>query len=66
MLAKTFSCEVVGLEGHLIEVEVDFNPTGLTNFTIVGLPDSTVQESRERVRAEIKNSGHRFPNKSNK
>jgi magnesium chelatase family protein len=64
MLAKTFACEVVGLEGYPIEVEVDFNPNAMMPaFIVVGLPDASVQESKERVRAAIKNSGLRFPNK---
>ncbi|HXW00397.1 MAG TPA: YifB family Mg chelatase-like AAA ATPase, partial [Anaerolineae bacterium] len=60
MLAKVTSCAVVGLEGVLIEVEVDI-ARGLPSMTIVGLPDTAVQESRERVRAAIKNSGLAFP-----
>jgi magnesium chelatase family protein len=60
MLAKVTSCAIVGLEGVLIEVEVDIS-RGLPSMTIVGLPDIAVQESRERVRAAIKNSGLPFP-----
>ncbi len=64
MLAITHSCAVLGLDGVLIEVQVDFNPrAGIPSFSIVGLPDSAVRESRERVRAAIKNSGLQFPNK---
>jgi len=47
MLAKVISCAVVGLEGAIVEVEVDISP-GLPSFTIVGLPDAAVQEARER------------------
>jgi magnesium chelatase family protein len=61
MLAKTYACEVIGLEGCPVEVEVDFSPTGLPTFIVVGLPDTAVQESKERVRAAIKNSGLQFP-----
>ncbi len=60
MLAKVTSCAVVGLDGVLIQVEVDIS-RGLPSMTIVGLPDTAVQESRERVRAAIKNSGLPFP-----
>ncbi|HLJ68140.1 MAG TPA: magnesium chelatase domain-containing protein [Chloroflexota bacterium] len=60
MLAKALSSAVVGLESSLVEVEVDLSP-GLPHFQIVGLPDTAVQEARERVRAAIKNSGGRFP-----
>lgn len=62
MLAKVLSCAVVGLEGAIVEVEVDIS-SGLPAFTIVGLPDAAVQEARERVRAAIRNSGLTFPMK---
>jgi magnesium chelatase family protein len=61
MLAKVTSCAVVGLEAALIEVEIDMG-RGLPSITIVGLPDAAVQESRERVRAAIRNTGLSFPN----
>ncbi|MBN2185994.1 MAG: YifB family Mg chelatase-like AAA ATPase [Dehalococcoidia bacterium] len=60
MLAKVTSCAVVGLEGALVDVEVDISP-GLPSFTIVGLPDKAVQEARERVRSAIRNSNYKFP-----
>src|SRR3990172_1609378 len=60
MLARVFSCAVIGLEGVVVEVEVD-TARGLPNVTIVGLPDAAVKESRERVEAAIKNSGFPFP-----
>ena len=60
MLAKVNSCAVVGLDGVLIDVEVDIS-NGLPAFNIVGLPDTAVQESRERVRSAIKNTGLPFP-----
>ncbi len=60
MLAKVFSCALNGLDGMLVEVEVDL-AQGLPAFTVVGLADTAVQESRERVRAAIKNSGLSFP-----
>lgn len=60
MLAKVNSCAVVGLDGVLIEVEVDI-ANGLPAFNIVGLPGAAVQESKERVRAAIKNTGLPFP-----
>jgi magnesium chelatase family protein len=62
MLAKVQSCAIVGLDGALVEVEVDIGH-GLPSFTIVGLPDAAVQESKERVRAALKNSGAIFPMK---
>ncbi|MGQ9887805.1 MAG: YifB family Mg chelatase-like AAA ATPase [Aggregatilineales bacterium] len=64
MLAIVRACAVVGLEGYIVEVETDFNPrAGVPVFTIVGLPDSAVRESRDRVRSAIKNSGLQFVNK---
>ena len=60
MLAKVTSCAVVGLDGALVDVEVDIS-NGQPGFTIVGLPDTAVQESRERVRAAIKNSNLTYP-----
>ena len=48
MLAKVTSCAVIGLEGALIEVEVDIT-SGLFSMIVVGLPDMAVQESRQRV-----------------
>ena len=62
MLARVFSCAVIGLEGVIIDVEVDTGQ-GLPKMTIVGLPDVAVQESRERVHAAIKNSGLAYPRK---
>ena len=60
MLARSTTCAVVGLDGFIVEVEVDISP-GLPSFTIVGLADTAVQEARERVRAAIRNSGCEFP-----
>ncbi|CAN5890780.1 YifB family Mg chelatase-like AAA ATPase [soil metagenome] len=60
MLAKVLSCAVVGLDGVLVEVEVDVGQ-GLPGIFVVGLPDAAVQESRERVRSAIRNSGGRVP-----
>lgn len=62
MLAKVLSCAIVGLDGCIVEVEADISP-GLPIFTVVGLPDTAVQESRERVRSAIRNSGCSFPYK---
>ncbi|MEK7548163.1 MAG: YifB family Mg chelatase-like AAA ATPase [Patescibacteria group bacterium] len=61
MTAKVYSCSFTGLKCQIIEVQADIS-TGLPSFTIVGLGDTSVQESRERVRSSIKNSGANFPN----
>lgn len=60
MFAQTFGSTTIGVDGILIRVEVDIS-NGLPGFEIVGLPDAAVKESRERVRAAIKNSGFKFP-----
>ena len=63
MLAKVTTCAVIGLDGALVEVEVDIANSSLPAFIVVGLPDAAVQEAKERVRAAIKNSGGVFPQK---
>jgi magnesium chelatase family protein len=60
LLAKAFSSTPIGIDGHRIEVEVDI-AYGLPAYTTVGLPETAVKESRERVKAAIVNSGFRFP-----
>ena len=62
MLARVYSCAVIGLEGVIVEVEVDTGD-GLPSIVIVGLPDAAVQESRERVHTAIKNAGLYYPRK---
>lgn len=62
MLAIINSCSVLGIHGWLIQVEVDV-AQGLPTFSTVGLPDSSVRESKDRVKAAIKNCGYQFPNK---
>src|SRR6266702_3188947 len=63
MLAEIYSSGVLGVDAYLVEVEVDvIRTTGdQVRFSVVGLPDMAVQESRERVRSAIKNSGFSFP-----
>lgn len=63
MLSKVYSAAIVGLEGVLVEVEVDIQSQGLPSFTIVGLPNKAVDEAKERVRSAIKNTGCDFPQK---
>jgi len=62
---KVYSAAITGLEAELIEVEADLS-VGLKYFGIVGLPDKSVEESRERIAAAIKNSGASPPQKENK
>ncbi|MCG2685836.1 YifB family Mg chelatase-like AAA ATPase [Candidatus Parcubacteria bacterium] len=61
MLAKVLSGALVGLEAVPVEVEVNIEKQGFPAFSIVGLPDKAVEESKERVRSAIKNSGGDFP-----
>jgi len=60
VLANTQTCAVIGLDGYVVQVEVDISP-GLPAFNIVGLPDAAVQEAKERVRAALRNSNCEFP-----
>jgi len=60
LLAKIDSCSVSGLDGFIVEVEVDIS-YGLPVFNIVGLPEISVRESKDRVKTAIKNSGYTFP-----
>lgn len=60
MLSKVNSCAVIGLDCEPVEVELDISP-GLGAITVVGLPDTAVQESKERVRSAVKNSGYIYP-----
>jgi len=60
MLAKTRSCALIGLDAELVDVEIDLN-SGLERVTLVGLPDTAVRESVERVRSALVNSGFIYP-----
>ncbi|NMC87739.1 MAG: magnesium chelatase, partial [Candidatus Moranbacteria bacterium] len=61
MSSKIFSAATIGLDGEIVEVEVDVLGAGLHNFSIVGLPDVAIKESRDRVSSAIKNSGFKPP-----
>ena len=60
MLATVESATVIGIEACRVHVEIDVS-FGLPHFQLVGLPDASVRESRDRVRAAIRNSGYEFP-----
>ncbi len=62
MIAKTYSAIPCGFEGQLVEIEGDMN-RGLPSFNIVGMANKTINESRERVKSALLNSGFSFPNK---
>ncbi|MGC2321271.1 MAG: magnesium chelatase domain-containing protein, partial [Terriglobales bacterium] len=65
MLFKTLSAAVYGIDANIIEVEVDLSSArigdGENHFMTVGLPDAAVRESRERIRAALKNCGYDIP-----
>ncbi|GAB4218668.1 MAG: YifB family Mg chelatase-like AAA ATPase [Candidatus Microgenomates bacterium] len=61
MLSRIFSGTTLGLDGILIEVEVDVAERGFPGFTIVGLPDKSIDEAKERVRTAIINSNFKMP-----
>lgn len=60
MLARCHSNSIIGVKGTAVDIEVDL-ARGLPGFSIVGLPGTTVRESRERIRAALANSGYKFP-----
>lgn len=60
MYSKVLGSSLLGIDGYNVEIEVDL-ANGLPQFQIVGLPDSAIRESKDRVRAAIKNSGYKFP-----
>ncbi len=62
MLSKVLSSALLGINAYIVDVEVDIS-AGLPVFSIIGLPDNAVKESRDRVKAAIKNSGYEFPSR---
>ena len=61
MLSKILRASIIGIDAYPVEVEVDISSRGLPHFSMVGLPDTAVKESRDRVRAALKNIGFSFP-----
>jgi magnesium chelatase family protein len=61
VLGTVTTFAISGIESRRVTVEVDLRPGGLTNFSIVGLPDQAVREARERVRPALRNSGFDYP-----
>jgi magnesium chelatase family protein len=63
-LYRTRSAAVYGIDAHLIDIEVDMYPSGSArDFVMVGMPDTAVRESRERIKSALVNSGYGYPNK---
>ena len=60
MLAKVKSFGLNGIDGYLVDIEIDLN-SGMPSYDTVGLPDTAVKEGKERIRSAIKNSGLQFP-----
>src|SRR5215475_3958906 len=63
-LFRTQSAAVFGIDAHLIDVEVDMYPSSSRDFITVGMPDTAVRESRERIKSALINSGFGYPAKS--
>jgi magnesium chelatase family protein len=61
MLSEVLSASIIGIDAYPVEVEVDITSRGLPHFSMVGLPDAAVKESKDRVRAALKNIGFHFP-----
>jgi magnesium chelatase family protein len=61
MLARVQSAHLIGIEPYSVDVEVDIAQKGLPHFNIVGLPDTAVKESRDRIKSAFKNTGFPFP-----
>ena len=62
VLSSIYSCSIHGIDGLVVEVEVDIS-SGLPVYALVGLPDTAIKESKERVFSAIKNNGFRYPMK---
>jgi Predicted ATPase with chaperone activity len=62
MFCRIRSGGVIGIDGFLVDVEIDFSP-GLPQFNIVGLPDKAINEAKDRVRSALKNVGFQLPSK---
>ena len=60
MVNKVTTATVIGLKAYEVSVETDVQ-NGLPNFSVVGLPDTAINEARDRVRSAVKNSGFSFP-----
>ncbi|NTW71708.1 MAG: YifB family Mg chelatase-like AAA ATPase [Eubacteriaceae bacterium] len=62
MFSEIYSCSILGVNGLMVQVEVDIS-NGLPTYSLVGLPDASVRESKERVFSAIKNNGFKYPMK---
>jgi magnesium chelatase family protein len=64
-LFRTFSAAILGIDAHVVDVEVDMYASGtVRDFVTVGMPDAAVKESRERIKSALQNSGFGYPSKS--
>ena len=62
MYSKILTGSIVGIDAETVTVETDIS-SGLPNMTIVGLPDTSVREAKERIRSALRNAGYQFPPK---
>src|SRR6478609_10029218 len=62
-LFRTRTAAVYGIDAHIIDVEVDMYPGSPRDFITVGMPDTAVRESRQRIKSALMNSGFGYPNK---
>src|SRR6201985_4023477 len=63
-LFRTRSAAIFGIDAHLIDVEVDMYPGANRDFITVGMPDTAVRESRERIKSALMNSGFGYPSQA--
>jgi len=63
--SKVYTAQIHFLKGQLVSVEVDITPSSLFSFTVVGLPDKAVEESKDRISSALKNSGYKSPKNQN-
>src|SRR5947208_8519421 len=63
-LFRIRSAAVFGIDAHMIDVEIDMYPGNNRDFITVGMPDTAIRESRERIKSALINSGFGYPNKA--
>ena len=63
MMSRVLGCATLGIDAYLVRIETDLSRRQVPGFSVVGLPDNAVKESRDRVVPAIRNSGRTFPNK---
>jgi len=64
MMSRVLGCATLGIDAYLVRIETDLSRRQVPGFSVVGLPDNAIKESRDRVVPAIRNSGRIFPNPS--